>query len=45
MREPEAVVVGIDVAKATLDVAVYPTREQRQLSNDTTGVAEPVAWL
>jgi transposase len=45
MREPAAVVVGIDVAKAALDVAVYPSREQRQLATDAAGVAELVAWL
>ncbi|HEV2458162.1 MAG TPA: IS110 family transposase, partial [Ktedonobacterales bacterium] len=45
MREPDAGVVGIDVAKAALDVAVRPRREERQLPNDTAGVAELVAWL
>src|SRR5260221_85121 len=45
MSEPDAVVVGIDVAKMALDVAVRPRREQRQLSNDAAGMAELVAWL
>jgi transposase len=45
MSEPEAVVVGIDVAKMALDVAVRPRREQRELRNDAEGIAELVAWL
>jgi Transposase len=45
MGEPAAVVVGIDVAKAALDVAVRPSREQRQLSHDAVGWGELVAWL
>jgi transposase len=45
MGEPEAAVVGIDVAKAALDVAVRPSREQRQLPHDAAGIAELVAWL
>jgi transposase len=45
MSEPEAVVVGIDVAKTALDVAVRPSREERHLPNAAAGMAEIVAWL
>jgi transposase len=45
MHEAEEVVVGIDVAKAALDVAVRPQGEERQLSNDAAGIAEIVGWL
>ena len=45
MNEPEEVVVGIDVAKAALDVAVRPSGEERQLANDAAGIAAIVAWL
>ncbi|HEX9413629.1 MAG TPA: transposase [Ktedonobacterales bacterium] len=44
MSEP-SVVVGIDVAKAQLDLAVRPSGEQRQVRNDSSGIAEVVAWL
>ncbi len=45
MNEPEEVVVGIDVAKAGLDVAVRPRGEERQLANDPAGIAAVVGWL
>src|SRR5258708_22824307 len=45
MREPAIVVVGIDVAKAHLDVAVRPQSEPRRCSNDAEGIAELVTWL
>ncbi len=45
MRESEEVVVGIDVAKAALDVAVRPQGDERHLANDAAGIAELVAWL
>jgi transposase len=45
MSELEAVVVGIDVAKAALDVAVRPGRAERRLPNDAEGIAEIVEWL
>jgi transposase len=45
MHEAEDVVVGIDVAKAALDVAVRPQGEERHLANDAAGVAEIVEWL
>jgi len=45
MNGPEDVVVGIDVAKATLDVAVRPSDDTRQVANEASGIAELVAWL
>ena len=45
MREPAIVVVGIDVAKAHLDVAVRPQSAPRRGSNDAEGIAELVTWL
>lgn len=39
------VTVGIDVAKARLDVAVRPTGEQWQIPNDEAGIADLVARL
>jgi hypothetical protein len=38
----EGVLVGLDVAKATLDVAVRPTGESWQVTNDDTGIGELV---
>jgi transposase len=45
MNESEDVVVGIDVAKATLDVALRPRGEERHVANDPTGIADVVGWL
>ncbi len=45
MNEAEDVAVGIDVAKATLDVAIRPSGEERQVANDPAGIAVVVAWL
>jgi transposase len=45
MKASEEVIVGIDVAKASLDIAVRPSGEQRRLDNDAAGIAEVVAWL
>jgi transposase len=45
MSESEDVVVGIDVAKAALDVAVRPSGEERHLANDAAGIADAVEWL
>jgi transposase len=45
MYEAEDVVVGIDVAKAVLDVAVRPQGAGRQLANEASGIAEVVGWL
>src|SRR5438552_13209675 len=36
---PTPVFVGLDVAKATLDVALRPSGEQWQVPNDEAGVA------
>lgn len=41
----EGVFVGIDVSKATLDVAVFPTGESFQVGNDREGRAELVRRL
>jgi hypothetical protein len=40
----EAAEVGIAVAKATLDVAVRPSGDERHLANDPAGIAAAVAW-
>jgi transposase len=45
MHEAQDVVVGIDVAKAGLDVMVRPSGEARQLANAAAGIAELVGWL
>jgi transposase len=45
MSDPEVVAVGIDVAKASLDVAVRPSGEHQQWSNDATGIMGAIAWL
>ena len=45
MHEMQEVVVGIDVAKAALDVAVRPQGAAQRLANDAAGIAELVAWL
>ena len=37
--------VGIDVAKATLDVAVRPSGEQHSAPNDSEGIAALVNWV
>ncbi|MHC4067727.1 MAG: IS110 family RNA-guided transposase [Planctomycetota bacterium] len=37
--------VGIDVAQATLDVAVVPSGESRTVSHDEPGLQELVPWL
>jgi transposase len=41
----EQVVVGIDVSKAKLDIAVLPSGEQLTVSNDHKGIAELVQRL
>ena len=43
--EPETVYVGIDVAKACVDVAVRPTGQRWTISNDESGIREPVSRL
>src|SRR5260221_3320390 len=45
LSEPEGLVVGIDVAKTALDVAVHPAGEERQLTNDAAGHAPGVGGL
>jgi len=37
--------VGIDVSQASLDVAVYPTGEQWQVTNDSRGIGQLVEQL
>jgi hypothetical protein len=43
--DPQDVAVGIDVAKATLDVGVRPSGEERRVANDPAGIAVVTAWL
>jgi len=43
--EAPNVFVGIDVAKAALDVAVRPSGEQRRIANETEGIRELAKWL
>jgi transposase len=45
MHEAADVVVGIDVAKAALDVAVRPQGDEWHVANDATGIADIVKWL
>lgn len=45
MREAERRCVGIDVAKATLDVAVRPTDERWAVANDEAGIRTLVEQL
>ena len=44
MSAPQ-VFVGIDVAKAQLDIALRPTGERWAVTNDEPGIAALVAWL
>ena len=43
--EQEAIYVGIDVAKARLDIAVRPTEDQWSITHDDKGVSELVSQL
>lgn len=50
VADPEAALpaecwVGIDVAKAHLDVAIWPTQERLRVPRDEAGLAELMAWL
>ncbi len=45
MNEAADVIVGIDVAKAALDVAVRPSGEARHLANAAAGIGELVGWM
>ena len=42
---PPPLLVGIDVAKATLDIAVRPTAETWSAPNDATGIDALVTRL
>jgi transposase len=42
---PPPLFVGIDVAKATLDIAVRPTAETWSVPNEATGIDALVACL
>ncbi|MFH1925875.1 MAG: IS110 family transposase, partial [Chloroflexota bacterium] len=41
----EAVYVGVDVAKSTLDVAASDSRETRQFTNDDKGISQDVRYI
>ena len=43
--EKERVYVGIDVAKATMDMAVYPSGQQCSFRNDDGGIRKAVSYL
>ena len=43
--EQEATYVGIDVAKAQVDVAVRPTDERWQVSHDDAGIRQLISKL
>src|SRR5258708_17636108 len=45
MNEAADVIVGIDVAKAALDVAVRPRGEARHLANAAAGIGGLVGWM
>ena len=43
--EQESIYVGIDVAKAQVDVAIRPTDDRWEVSHDETGVRQLVSRL
>jgi len=43
--ESESCFIGVDVSKASLDVATYPSNETWQVSNDAPGIDELVSQL
>ena len=43
--EKEATYVGIDVAKAQVDVAVRPTDDRWEISHDQAGIRQLVSQL
>ena len=43
--EQHGIYVGIDVAKARLDVAIRPGGDRREVSNDQAGIAALVAQM
>jgi transposase len=45
MHVPETCIIGIDVSKAQLDVAVVPSEETTQFANTDVGIGELVAWV
>jgi transposase len=45
VQVPKTTTIGIDVAKAHLDVAVSERKEVRNFSNDPPGHADIVAWI
>jgi transposase len=45
MTHTIAVNIGIDISKATLDVATYPDGKLSQFANDATGHKALVSWL
>ena len=45
MTTPIETFVGIDISKATLDVAIWQSDQYRKFSNDAKGIQELMAWL
>ena len=45
MHLSETCIIGIDVSKAQLDVAVVPSEETTQFANADVGIGELVAWV
>ena len=45
LKEQQGIYVGIDVAKAQVDVAVRPGGDRREVSNDPAGIAALVAQM
>lgn len=45
MHLSETCIIGIDVSKAQLDVAVVPSEETTQFANTDVGIRELVAWV
>lgn len=41
----EAVCVGVDVAKSTLDVAASDSGETRQFANDDEGISQAIRYI
>jgi len=45
MTTPIETFIGIDISKATLDVAIWQSDQYRKFSNDAKGIQELMAWL
>ena len=45
VMEKEKVYVGIDVAKASMDIAVHPSAQQWRFTNDDAGIGQAVSCL